>query len=242
MMVMLGCAKSARRELPSAQESWQKALDLFERERYYSAQTLLKDIVLNYSGSSIIDSAQFYLARTSYELRDFIVAAEEFHRTGSLYPSSPLSGHASYYEALCNYQLSPQFALDQEYTNKAFDAFQRFLEDYPNHVLADSAYKYIGLCREKLARKEYAAADLYFTLGEYASAVLYSDQLLTDYYDTSFSESAQFLKSRSYFELKNWTRAKHELDTYLSKYEHGKHRARAEMMLARVNGNLAAKN
>jgi outer membrane protein assembly factor BamD len=237
----VGCMKSSHQEIPTAQESWHKALDLFNRERYQRAQTVLKDIILNFSGSTIIDSAQFYLARTQYELRDYVDAADEFHKLISLYPSSGLAGAASFYEALSNYQLSPIYSLDQEFTIKSFDAFQRFLEDYPNHSYADSAYKYIALCREKLAHKEYAAADLYFNLDEYASAVLYADLVLSNYYDTSFADEAQFLKVRSYVSLKEWPRAKQELDTYVTKYPNGLHIGQAKSLLVSVTSNLADK-
>jgi outer membrane protein assembly factor BamD len=235
LLSAMGCA-AFRRTQPheplGVDEAWRKARGLFERERYARAQTVLHDIVLNYSGSAIIDSAQFYLALTSFETEDYVVAADEFHRVAEQYPSSALVGDALYYEALCYYELSPAYPLDQSNTNKALQDFQRFLEEYPTHALADSGYHYLGLTRSKLARKVYAAASLYYGLDEYASAVLYADVVLDNYYDTPLAEPAQFLKARSFYALKTWDRARAELETYLQKYPTGPNSARAREMQA----------
>ena len=69
--VLAGCAKHARREIPGPEESFRKAMNLFERERYYRAQELFRDIALNYSGSAIIDSTKFYLGLTYEQLEEY---------------------------------------------------------------------------------------------------------------------------------------------------------------------------
>lgn len=227
-----GCAKQAIREPLGPSESWQKALDLFQKERYYRAQQVLRDIVLNYSGSAIIDSAQYYLALCSFHLADYLTAADEFHRLTERYPYSKLTGDAVFFEARCYYEESPGYPLDQGYTNKALQGFQRFLEEYAGHALLDSGYRYLSLCREKLARKEYAAASLYFDLAEYASAILYADVVLDNYYDTPLAEPALYLKGRSYHSLKEWPRARKELQLYLDKYPQGKHVVRVKQLLS----------
>lgn len=227
-----GCAKRGHRlSEDGVNVDWARAMDLFERERYYRAQQLLKDITLNYSGSAIIDSAYFYLGRCSYELNDYLVAADEFNRVVSRFPSSTLAGDAAFYEALSYYELAPHYSLDQQFTTKAFDVFQRFLEDYSGHALSDSAYAYMAAAREKLALKEYRAAELYYQIGEYASAILYSQALLSNYYDTSMAERAQFLIGRSYYRLKDWKRANEELDNYLRRFPDGSKFARATELM-----------
>jgi outer membrane assembly lipoprotein YfiO len=213
-----------------ADEAWSRAMNLFNREHYYRAQQLLLDITLNYSGSAFIDSAQFFLARCNFEQDDYVSAADEFHRLITQYPFSKLAGDASFWEARCYYEQSPSYALDQEYTTKSFDTFQRFLEDNPDHALADSAYRYISLCRDKLAHKEFASAELYYRLAEYASAALYADAVLTDYYDTSWIDAAQSLKARCYAALKDWPHAAEAAKLYLDRYAEGKRRGEMQTL------------
>ena len=228
LLLIGGCAKRGYRiSEDGVNVDWKRAMDLFERERYYRAQQLFRDITLNYSGSAIIDSAYFYLGRCSYELNDYLVAADEFNRVVTRFPSSTLAGDASFYEALSYFELSPHYSLDQQFMTKSFNAFQRYLEDYSGHVLSDSAYFYMSEARERLALKEFRAAELYYQIGEYASAILYAKILLADYYDTTLAERAQFLIGRSYYRLKDWPKAVEEFDNYLRRFPDGTWHSRA---------------
>jgi outer membrane protein assembly factor BamD len=231
LLPMAGCMKQGTQQLLGVDEAWSRAQDLFKRERYYRAQEVLKDIVLNYPGSAVIDSAQFMLGRCSFEMADYPTATEEFQRVIEKYPFSKLVGDAIYYSARAAYEEAPSYQLDPDYTNRALQGFQRFLEEHPTHALADSGYFYLSLCRETLARKEYAAASLYYDLGEFASAVLYSDVILSNYYDTPMAGPAQYLKGRSFFALRDWERAQKELQLYLDKYPDGRFVVRARQML-----------
>lgn len=229
-----GCMKQSAVQTLGPDDSWQKARHLFERGRFYRAQEVLRDIALNYPGSAMIDSVQFLLGRCSFEMGDHLTAADEFQRVVDKYPYSKLVGDALFYAARSLYEEAPAYQLDQDYTTRALQGFQRFLEDHPGHALTDSGYHYLSLCREKLARKEYSAALLYHDLGEYASAVLYADVILDNYYDTSLAGPAQFLKGRSFFALRDWERAKKELQTYLDKYPDGRFALRARQMLSQA--------
>lgn len=232
LLPVTGCMKQSTQQLLGVDEAWQRARGLFKSERYYRAQQVLKDIVLNYPGSAVIDSAQFMLGLCSFEMADYPTATEEFQRVVEKYPFSKLVGDAIYYHARSSYEEAPSYQLDQDYTSRALQGFQRFLEEHPTHVLADSGYYYLALCREKLARKEYAAAALYYDLGEYASAVLYSDVILNNYYDTPLAGPAQFLKGRSFFALHDWERAQKELQVYLDKNPDGRFAVRARELHA----------
>ena len=226
-----GCAKQARREIPGPEESFRKAMKLYNRERYYQAQELLKDIALNYSGSTIIDSTKLYLGLTYYHLHDYLTAADEFQRVRELYPTSTVAPTAQYYLAMSYLGLAPSYALDQKYTHKALTEFQRFLEDYGDHPWKQEAQEHLQECRDKLARKEYAAALLYYKMNEYASCVLYSDGVLADYYDTRWAGAAQLLKAKCYLALKDDTRAAEELEKFLAKYTGRKEETEARALL-----------
>lgn len=234
-----GCAARRTRDVLGSEEAWLKAKQLFARERYARAREILRDIALNYSGAAMIDSAQFYLGRTSFELGDYLIAADEFHRVVDQFPYSDVAGDAMYYEARSYYEEAPSYQLDQAYTHKALERFQQFLEDYASHSLSDSGYMYLNRCREKLARKEYSAAQLYHNLGEYASAILYANVVLDNYYDTAYAPAALFLKGRSYFALKDWDRARRELKAYLDGNPRDRFRVRARQLLATAERNAA---
>lgn len=232
-MLFSACAKSVRRgEIAGPQESFRKALHLYQKERYLKAQEILKDIVLNYSGSAMIDSVKFYLGLTYFQMRDYLTAADEFERIRQVYPQSSIAGEAQFYLALSYFKLSPSYGLDQQYTTKALTEFQRLIDDFENHPLRLDAQQHIEQCRDKRARKEYTAAVLYYKMGEYASSVLYSDVILDDYYDTRWAPSAQFLKAKCFLSLKNKPRAAEELEKFLTKYPGRKEETEVRALLA----------
>lgn len=221
-MLVVGCASQTRFVSDDgADVDWQRARGLFERERYYRAAQLLRDITLNYSGSNFIDSAYFYLGRAEFEQGNYLVASDDFRRMVQTFPSSPLTGHAAFYESRCQFEMAPDFRLDQTYTEQAFDGFQRFLEDYPQSEYADSAYTYMAKCRDKLARKVFAALKLYVKIEEWASAVIYSDAILADYYDTSFADEAAYEKLHSLLKLDEYEKAQAAATDYRRRFPNG---------------------
>jgi outer membrane protein assembly factor BamD len=233
--LLVGCTSQTRFiSDDGAEADWNRAKSLFERERYYRASQLLRDITLNYSGSAFVDSAYYYLALSGFEQEDYFVASDDFRRLVQQFPSSELAGNAAYYEARCNYEMAPDYRLDQTFTEQAFDQFQRYLEDYPQNVLADSAYKYMSLCRDKLAKKQFMAMKLYLKLEEYASAVIYSDALLSDYYDTKYADEAAFDKVRSLVKLKENEKAVAAIADYKRRFPSGKFLQRVEMLESTV--------
>lgn len=236
VVFLLGCAKAVRKsEIHGPQESFRKAVALYDRERYLKAQEILKDMVLNYSGASIIDSIKFYLGLTYFQMREYLTAADEFQRLRQMYPQSPIAGEAQFQLALSYFKLAPSYPLDQENTNKALNEFQRFLEDYENHPLKAQGQKYIEECRDRLGHKAYASALLYYKMDEYASSVLYTDAVLDDYYDTQWAGAAQLLKAKCFLALKNNERAAQELEKFLAKYPGRKEEGQARTLLATLH-------
>ncbi len=235
-LLVFGCAQQTRFVTDNGADSdWSRAKNLFERQRYYRAAQLLRDITLNYSGSAFIDSAYLYLGRAGFEQGDYFVASDDFKRLVQQFPSSPMAGAAAFYESRCNYELAPDFRLDQTYTETAFTGFQRFLEDYPQNEYADSAYAYITKCREKLAHKGFAAMKLYLKIEEYASVVIYADALLSDYYDTSWADEAAYDKVRALVKLDENEKAVAAIADYKRRFPTGKFSDRIETISRTLN-------
>ena len=65
---------------------------------------------------------------------------------------------------------SPKYYHDQEYTEKAIERYQEFLDDFPESKLNDAAVKSIEILRVKLGKKIYETGILYMKLDEFESA------------------------------------------------------------------------
>jgi outer membrane protein assembly factor BamD (BamD/ComL family) len=130
LILISGCGRVKVDESLSAEEQWQIAKSDFEYEKYLEVVDLLTSFTLNYSGSSLIDSAQFLLAESHFALGDYILAASEYQRLIQEFPQSPLIDDAFIKIILSNYYLSPRYELDQKFTKSTLTTIQDFQDQF----------------------------------------------------------------------------------------------------------------
>ena len=229
--IITGCGKGRKGEIPSPSESLHRAIAKYNHEDYLDAQEDFSAITLNYPGSIVIDSAEFYLGETHFAMKEYILAADSYHRVINQYSRSALVPLSQFKIGLSYFRLSPNYALDQEYTKKAVEEFQKFLEDYPDDEHRKEAENYIHLSRLKLAKKEYTAGILYFKMAEYSSAIIYLDDILNNYYDTSYAPFALYYKGESLQKSHRNQEAKETYTQFLSKYPTHSYKSRVEARL-----------
>ena len=103
--------------------------------------------------------------------------------------------------AHCYYALSPGPDLDQTYSQKAIEAFQLFINQYPESGRVTECNEIIDQLRRKMALKAFNGAQLYFNLGQYKAAAVAFKNLLRKYPDIEEKEKVQFLIVKSYYLL-----------------------------------------
>lgn len=132
LVLFSGCGRVRIDESLSPEEQWEIARAYFEHENYLDAIDVLTSFTLNYSGSTLIDSAQYLLAESHFASKEYILASAEYNRLVQNFPQSPLVDDARFKIILSNVCLSPRYSLDQKYTEKTINAIQDFLDDYPS--------------------------------------------------------------------------------------------------------------
>ena len=85
---------------------------------------------------------------------------------------------------------SPKYYHDQEYTEKAIERYQEFLDDFPGSKLNDVAVESIEILRGKLGKKIYETGILYMKLDEFESAKMTFQLVMDMYYDTEIIQLA----------------------------------------------------
>jgi outer membrane protein assembly factor BamD len=237
--LLLGCGGARKGDIPSASESLHRAIALYDDEDYLKAEEEFSAITLNFPGSIVVDSAEYYLGETHFQLREYILAAASYQRVVEQYPRSPLVPVSQYKIGLCYYNLSPIHALDQEYTKKAIEEFQKFLEDYPGHEYHEEGGRFLFDCREKLAKKEYTSGVLYFKLSEFTSAIIYFDGILDNYYDTKYAPLALYYKGEALKKDDRFEEADEVFRMFLSKYPDHTYRLRVENRLSELEDTMS---
>jgi outer membrane protein assembly factor BamD len=247
------CGSNKLRANMTTEERLEYAMKLFNDHDYLDARTQFRIITLNAPGSAIVDRAQFYLAECHFHTEEFIIAAAEYEKVLRLYSRSEYLDDAQYRIALCYFELSPRADLDQKFTLRAVEEFQKFLEDFPDSELEEEASQKLQELRNKLAKKEYNSADLYRRLAYYESALVYYDEVLNRYYDTIYAEPSLYYKAEILHKLLRYPKAKEAIHQLMDRYRKealkqperssgkstpGKYQNRAEALLKSIEDEL----
>ncbi|MFH0882720.1 MAG: outer membrane protein assembly factor BamD [bacterium] len=217
-LLVAGCGGARRYEDLPMDASWAKIKNFYDRGKYLEAIDRLEVFLINYSGSALADSAQYLLAESHFNIKEYIISASEYDKLTQQYPQSPLAADAEYKHGVSYMRLAPKYSLEQIYAEKAIETLQLFIEDYPDSPLVKDAEAQITEARKKLAHKQYANGQLYYRMGEYPSARIYYDLVIENYYDTRYAEDAQYYKAVSFEKSKDWQNAIREYQLFLQKF------------------------
>ena len=107
----------------------------------------------------------------------------------------------------------PDPRLDQSATVGAINAYQNFMDYFPESSLREEAQKKLFILQDNLVMKEYLSAELYYNLGgyfgninsntesNYESCIITAENALKTYPYTSMREKFSLLIMKSKFEL-----------------------------------------
>ncbi len=178
---------------------YHKALEYYEAEDWQRAQTLFELVLSAFRGRPELEELYFKYAYTYYHLGRYVLANYYFSNFSNTFPNSDKREEADFMAAYSLYQLSPNFRLDQTYTLKAIDAFQLFVNTYPDSPRVPECNRLMDQMRLKLEQKAYDAAQLYFNLRDYQAAIVSFENLLKDFPETNNAERVRYMLVKSAF-------------------------------------------
>lgn len=176
-----------------------KAIEYFEKGDYSKSLGLLTDIIPAFRGTSHAEELNYYFALAHYNMGDYMMAAHYFKSFTQGFPRSEHNEEFNFLSAYSKYLLSPRPSLDQTPTREAMNELQQFANKYPDSEKIEQVNTLIDELRQKLEKKAYDSAQLYFDLGDYMAAVRSFKNLIRDFPDTEYREEAMFLIIRSHF-------------------------------------------
>ncbi len=236
--LIAACGTTQEVVVPTAEQRFEQAFELFNDGDYQDAIDQFSVITLQHQGSSVADDAQFYLGESRFERNEYLLAAFEYQQLRRNMPASSFVAQAQYKLALCYYNLSPKSSLDQEYSLKAIDEFQRLVEYYPGSEYAPFGEEKIVELTAKLARKEYDTAQLYATMEYYRAATLYYDFVIERYHDTEYAPLAYLGKAEALLGRNMLIEARRTVLKFLEAYPNSEDRSSAERLLERIEDRL----
>ena len=194
--------------------------------KFQQASTLLEEIITLKKGSEDEQESLYMLAMAQYCNRDYEAASATFKKYISRYPRGIYAEAAAYYVGQTLYEGSPEPRLDQSPTIGAMNAYQQFLDLYPDSKLRAAAQERLYELQDKLVQKELLSAELYFNLGgyfgninkndesNYTSCIITAQNALKQYPYSRWREDFALLIMKSKFELAENSSEDKRLDRY----------------------------
>jgi outer membrane protein assembly factor BamD len=213
-----GCGSSVDTSNFTPTQRQDYAMRLYNDEDYLDAIQEFQAIILQYPGNAVVDSAQYYLADSRYQRGEYILGAYEFSKLIKTMPASKLIPDAQFKLADCYYELSPDYRLDQQYTKKAIEEFQAFIDFFPTNDKVKEAEQKINELNDKLAHKEYNTANLYNIMGDNESAIIYYTKVVDDYHDTQYAPIALYDEINLLVSMNKNNEALEEIGKFLERY------------------------
>jgi outer membrane protein assembly factor BamD len=238
-VVFYSCSTSGVSDLKTddPEKAMEVAMKNYSNKDYLQAIDDFSLIKIKYSGTRIVDKAQYYLAMCYYQRREYILAASEFENLLKNYSTSSYITISRFNLAMCYYNMSPEFNLDQTYTKYAIIELQNFIELYPDDKNSPDAERKIKELKNKLAYKVYKSGELYMTMEDYKAAVYYFENVLQEYFESDYADDALYQKIQALIIRKKSEDALKEIERFEKKFPKSDYMNRVE----KIKNNLKNK-
>ena len=168
---------------------YKAAMELFNNGKYLKAGQLFESMAFLTDGTERDDTVRYYWALSNYRYKDFYTAESNFAKFIEKYPQSPFTSDARFMRIDCLYRTTYRWELDQTPTRNCLAIITEYLTEYPSdgpHV--EACVKMIDDLRDRLDRKEFENARLYYKLEDYLAARVALRNVLKDNADNAYRE------------------------------------------------------
>lgn len=191
------------------------AFYFFEQGDCDKASYLLEELQGAYRGQPRAKDVLFTYCQAKYNCGFYIISAYYYEQFSKLYPNEPRTPEATFMVGYCYFLESAPYYRDQEFTNKAIQQFQLFINSYPFHERVQEATELIIQMRERLAEKDFETANLYFTLENFKAAVTSYEVFVSEFPDSRYREEAEYMHFESAYYLANISIASKKKNRFL---------------------------
>ena len=198
---------------PDSDYRYEYAKEAFAMGKFQQASTLLEELITIKKGTDDAQECLYMLGMAQYCNRDYEAASATFRKYGSSYPRGIYAESAAFYVGQSLYESAPEPRLDQSPTIGAMNAYQQFLDLFPDSRMREEAQKRLYELQDKLVMKELLSAELYYNLGgyfgninkndesNYTSSIITAQNALKQYPYSKFREDFALLIMKSKFQL-----------------------------------------
>ncbi len=181
------------------EELYKGANDYYQAGEYNKAIILYDKVLPVIRGSEKAELADYNYANCHFKTKRYIEAAGYFSNFFRTYNRSPLAEEALFMNAYSLYLDSPDFNLDQQSSQEAVSAIQRFVTQFPGSASYERAMEMLVDLQGRFEEKAYQESSMYYRLkdglypGDFYRACIINFQNFTkDYPESKYNEELAY--------------------------------------------------
>ncbi len=167
---------------------YKAAFDYFNSGKYNRSAALFESLALLTSGTERYDTVMYYWGLSNYSYKDYYTAETNFQQYLNYFPQGAFAEMAEFLRIDCLYRATLRYELDQTPTYTAITAIGEYLTAHPEGANADICRHRMEELGERLDRKAYENAKLYYRMEDYLAARVALRNVLKDDADNVFRE------------------------------------------------------
>ena len=192
------------------------AMDYFNNRKFSKAAQLFESLAILTSGTERDDTVQYYWGLSNYRYKDYYTAQSNFTRFLENFPMSPFAEDANFLRLDCMYRATYRYELDQAPTKACLQHIEEYMRQYPEDT------PHLEACRlmqadlnERLDRKAYEAARLYYKMEDYLASRVAFRNVLKDNAENVYREDILFYTAMSSYHYARLSVAAKQKERYL---------------------------
>ncbi|SEW44682.1 Beta-barrel assembly machine subunit BamD [Chryseobacterium wanjuense] len=201
--VVASCVSQQEKAMKSADKNFilKAANENFAKKKWKNALALYDRLPNLVAGTDDAPNVVFNSAYANYYDKNYKLAGHQFKNFSISFPQDSRKEEAAYMSALCYYEGSMDYNLDQSSTELAINELQDFLNNYPNSERSKNINTLIEELSYKLEFKSYENARQYFSMGDYKAANVALENVLEDFPSTKLRPKIYDYIVKSRYEL-----------------------------------------
>ncbi len=222
LLSVLSACKSqyeALLESNDAEAKYNAAFDYFNEGKYSKASQLFESLAAISNGTSKDDTVNYYWGLSNYRAKDYYTAETNFERFLGNYPRSPFAESASFLRLDCLYRATYRYELDQTPTYKCITAIHEYLLNNPDSEYRSVCDHMLDDLGERLDRKAYESAYLYYKMEDYLAARVALRNVLKDNADNRYREEVLFYTAMASYKYADLSYAHKQKERFLVFYD-----------------------
>ena len=191
------------------------AFEYFNQGKYQKAAQLFESLSFITNGTENDDTVQYYKGLSNYRYKDYYTAETNFEKFVESYPRSPFATEAEFLRLDCLYKATYRYELDQTPTYKAITAISEYIMNTPANEHLDMCEYMLKDLNERLDRKAYENAKLYYKMEDYKAARVALKNVLKDDAENQYREEILYYAAMASYKFAQMSVPEKQKERYL---------------------------